>query len=251
MTNKTTFKMEDFVYFGLSFLCIFTSIQQFIIGDTKRGVLSLVCMCLMSLVNLIEKPLHVEIPSPCKITVMLVIFSSQILGEINNFYGIYKWFDTVLHLVFGFLFASFGFSKLKINKLSNSLIIVLTVCISISLGVMWEFFEYGMDSIFKTDMQKDVYVQNINSVKLDPNKNNDVVKLEEIDYVLVYGKNNILLQRLDPYLDIGLHDTMKDLFVNFISASIFGFIGYLYLKDKSKYRLLENFIIKKEELNNL
>ena len=39
---------------------------------------------------------------------------------------------------------------------------------------------------------------------------------------------------LGGYLDIGLLDTMNDLFVNFIGAVVFSVIGYFYVKAGGK-----------------
>ena len=46
----------------------------------------------------------------------------------------------------------------------------------------------------------------------------------------------------DGYLDIGLYDTMEDLFVNFIGAVTFSVIGYFYIKHRGKGKLAQAFI---------
>ena len=40
---------------------------------------------------------------------------------------------------------------------------------------------------------------------------------------------------VDGYLDIGLYDTMKDLFVNFIGAVVFSVIGFFYVKGRARF----------------
>ena len=47
---------------------------------------------------------------------------------------------------------------------------------------------------------------------------------------------------LDHQLDIGLLDTMKDLFVNFIGAVVFSVIGYFYVKGRGKGTFASRFI---------
>ena len=49
---------------------------------------------------------------------------------------------------------------------------------------------------------------------------------------------------LGGYLDIGILDTMKDLFVNFIGAVVFSFIGYFYVKNRGKGWFAKRFIPK-------
>ena len=79
---------------------------------------------------------------------------------------------------------------------------------------------------------------------LDPENNNNVVSINDIDYTILYDKNGNELVRLDGYLDIGLNDTMEDLIVNFIGAIIFNVFGFIYLKNRDKDRVVKNFIIK-------
>ena len=48
--------------------------------------------------------------------------------------------------------------------------------------------------------------------------------------------------------DTILH-TMKDLIVNFVGAVAFSIIGYLYIKNRDKYKFTENFILKRKDLH--
>ena len=90
-----------------------------------------------------------------------------------------------------------------------------------TIGVFWEFFEYGMDTMFGLDMQKDEYVTYVNTVTLDPDFSNKVIKVDGIEKTISYNKNNNQVLEIDGYLDIGLHDTMKDLIVNFMGAFVY------------------------------
>ena len=115
-----------------------------------------------------------------------------------------------------------------------------------TIGVVWEFFEYGMDNVFKLDMQKDEIVDDIYTVKLDPNNSNTVISVNDIARTQLLDKDNKLLVEVDGYLDIGLRDTMKDLLVNFIGATVYSLFGFLYLTNKSKYNVAEKFMVKKQ-----
>ena len=81
-----------------------------------------------------------------------------------------------------------------------------------TVGVLWEFFEFGMDQFFGTDMQKDFLVSAINSVTLNPDGLNSVVHLP-VESLVVNGQD--WMQFPGGYIDIGLIDTMKDLMVKF------------------------------------
>ena len=99
-----------------------------------------------------------------------------------------------------------------------------------TIGVVWEFFEFSMDMMFGFDMQKDAVVHSISSVMLDPAHANHAVHINDITQVAVNGRD----LGLGGYLDIGLIDTMEDLIVNFIGAVVFSVIGFIYVKNRGK-----------------
>ena len=107
-----------------------------------------------------------------------------------------------------------------------------------TVGVLWEFFEFGMDRLFQMDMQKDTVVNSITSVMLDSTNSNIPVTIDGITSVQVNGQE----LGFGGYLDIGLYDTMKDLFVNFIGAVVFSTIGYFYIKHRGHGKLAKAFI---------
>lgn len=94
---------------------------------------------------------------------------------------------------------------------------LVAFCFSMTIGVLWEFFEFGMDRLFMMDMQKDTIVHSITSVMLDPTNKNIPVTIGDITSVTVNGQE----LGFGGYLDIGLYDTMEDLFVNFIGGAGF------------------------------
>ena len=119
-----------------------------------------------------------------------------------------------------------------------------------TIGVLWEFCEYGADKILKVDMQKDRIINTISSVKLNPKKENVPIIITDIDKTIIYGKENGKEKEIvvdDGYLDIGLNDTMKDLIVNFIGAISFSIFGYLYVINRDKYHFIDNFILRKKK----
>ena len=146
----------------------------------------------------------------------------------------------MLHTINGFLAAAVGFSMvLLLNDnekltfdLSPFFLAMVAFCFSMTIGVLWEFFEFGMDWFFHTDMQRDTVINAIYSASLDPTRTNKVVAVKEIHDVVINGEN----LGLGGYLDIGLIDTMKDLLVNFVGAVVFSVAGYFYARSKGKKR---------------
>ena len=199
-------------------------------------------LCLLTLVLLIvpsflQVALRIELPTMLEITMLIFIFAAEILGEIFNFYSIFPFWDTVLHTLNGFLAAAIGLSLVRLLNKSDRLLIYLSplftsivaFCFSMTIGVFWEFFEFSMDRFLGFDMQKDTVIHTISSVMLNPTGENDPVVMENISDVTVSGHD----LGLGGYLDIGLIDTMQDLFVNFIGALVFSVLGYFFVKNKN------------------
>lgn len=249
---KESSKVSITVYLVLRFLVILCMIREIILGNIWNAILCIFSLFLLVLPIFFQKKFKVELPDALEVLIFLFIFSAEILGEINNFYGLFKNFDTILHTLNGFLCAAIGFSlidilnehKKKHFRLSPFYLTLVAFCFSMTIGVLWEFFEYGVDKIMRYDMQKDQIVENISSVLLNPEGENIPVDIDHIENTTIYynDKGTIKEYTIDGYLDIGLNDTMEDLFVNFVGAMTFSIFGYLYVKNREKYKLVEGFI---------
>lgn len=193
----------------------------------------------------------IELPNTLEIIILLFIYAAEILGEINAYYVTFPYWDTVLHTLNGFLCAAIGFSLLDIlnreGKIGFSLsplyLAIVAFCFSMTVGVIWEFFECTMDQLFLLDMQKDTVVNTIGSVMLDPTGGNHPGVIRNItDVIVVQSDGTQTALGLGGYLDIGLLDTMEDLFVNFIGAFTFSMIGYFYVRSRGKNKFAKRFI---------
>lgn len=249
--KQTHGKISVTVYLTLRILVIICMILEFLRGDLNNAFLCLLSLILFLMPFFIEKKFKVDLPDALEIIIFLFIFSAEILGEINNFYGNIPHWDTILHTINGFLCGGVGFSLIyllnensKAISLSPFFVALVSFCFSMTIGIAWEFFEYGADTLLGIDMQKDYYIENINTVKTDETNANKIIKYQNIEYTIMYDKENNELAKINNYIDIGLHDTMKDLIVNFIGALIFSIFGYLYILNKDKYHFLDNFILK-------
>ena len=227
-------KSSFIVYMTLRALVILVMILQILNRNFENVFLCALTLVLLIMPSLIQINLKIELPTALEIIMLLFIFAAEILGEIQAYYEKIPMWDTVLHTLNGFLMAAIGFALVDIlnrNKkisfqLSPAFLAVVAFCFSMTIGVIWEFFEFGMDQIFHLDMQKDTIVNTIYSVMLDPAGGNHVVGVTGIRDVAVNGES----LGLGGYLDIGLLDTMEDLLVNFIGATVFSIIGYFYGK---------------------
>lgn len=95
-------------------------------------------------------------------------------------------------------------------------------------------------------MQKDTIVRTVKTGLID--EKNKTIVIKNIDKTILYDENgNEIAVVNGGYLDIGLNDTMEDLFVNLIGAAVFSALGYLYIIGKDKYNIAQKFQIKKQE----
>ena len=245
---KETKKKSILVYFTLRILVILCMILELLRGDLNNAFLCFLSLLLFTIPTFIEDKFKIGIPSLLESIIYIFIFSAEILGEINNFYGNIPYWDTMLHTINGFLAAGVGFSLVDLlnenNKninLSPLYVALVSFCFSMTIGVVWEFYEYGMDKYLNLDMQKDRIVNKIATVYLDPEQSNKVILIDDIKETHIITDDGVVIIP-DGYLELGLHDTMKDLMVNFVGAGIFSGIGYLYIKNRNKFKFATNFI---------
>ena len=201
------------VYFTLRIIVIVMLILQLLNRNYENVFLCALTLVLLIMPSLVQITFKVELPTTLEIFILVFIFAAEILGEISEFYLVFPFWDTVLHTINGF-------------------------CFSMTIGVVWEFFEFVMDQIIGYDMQKDTVIHVIRSVTLDPAGHNVPYVIDNITETAVNGQE----LGLGGYLDIGLIDTMQDLIVNFIGAFIFSVIGFFYVKNRGKGGFANRFI---------
>jgi len=233
----------------LSVIVLLVMVARFIRGDYHSVFLCLLTLLLFDIPLFAHKVFKVTLPTELEVIILLFVFAAEILGEIGSFYTHIKWWDTMLHTLNGFLMAAIGFAlidilnnspKFHIN-LSPMFVAVVAFCISMTVGVLWEFFEFGMDMFAGTDMQKDRFVSEIASVAINPSGLNDVITVSGIKSTQLQLANGTYTIS-NGYLDIGIIDTMKDLLVNFIGAIVFSAIGYFYIIGRNKGVFASKFI---------
>jgi len=250
-------KSSFVVYFVLRIAVIIMMILQIYNKNYENVFLCVLTLFLFIVPSFVQVNFKIELPTTLEIIILLFIFAAEILGEISSYYIKYPLWDTVLHIINGFLAAAIGFSMVDILShnekikfdLSPLFMAIVAFCFSMTIGIVWEFFEFGMDTLLGYDMQKDTVIHTINTVYLDPTRTNTVVTIDNIHDVAINGES----LGIDGYLDIGLYDTMKDLFVNFIGAAVFSAIGYFYVKARGKGKLVKRFIptLKKKDADFL
>lgn len=210
------------VYLLLRASVILVLIAQIFNRNFENVFLCVLTLFLFGVPNMVEHRLDIELPNTLEIIILLFIYAAEILGEINAYYVTFPYWDTVLHTLNGFLCAAIGFSLLDIlnreEKIGFSLsplyLAIVAFCFSMTVGVM-----------------------------LDPTGGNHPGVIRNItDVIVVQSDGTQTALGLGGYLDIGLLDTMEDLFVNFIGALTFSIIGYFYVRSRGKNKFAKRFI---------
>lgn len=239
------------VYILLRTSVVLVMLAQIFNHNFENVFLCVLTLILFMLPSTLERKLDLDLPNTLEIIILLFIYVAEILGEIGAYYVTFPYWDTVLHTLNGFLCAAIGFSLLDILNRHNDVrfhlsplyLAIMSFCFSMTVGVIWEFFECTMDQLFFLDMQKDAVVSAIGSIMLDPTGGNTPIVLKNItDVIVVQADGTQTALGLGGYLDIGLLDTMEDLFVNFIGALTFSIIGYFYVRSRGKGKFAKRFI---------
>ncbi|MGI6027768.1 MAG: hypothetical protein ACOX7G_12495 [Candidatus Scatomorpha sp.] len=229
-------------YVVLRFIVIVILIRCILRSDIESAFVCVLVLVIYTLPQLIETKLDIEIPTALEVIIFVFVFAAEIMGELQAYFIKYSNWDTILHTTSGFLCAAVGFSLVDLLnrsdnvkvQLSPGYLAITAFCFSMTIGVLWEFIEFSADRLFLLDMQKDTIVNQISSVSLDPTNTNISITVKDIqDVILVTGEGEMPLG-LGGFLDIGIYDTMEDLFVNFIGAVVFSVVAFLECRSEKR-----------------
>lgn len=228
-------KAKWVVYLIIRGLVVAALIAQAFNHNWHNVMTCVLTLILLMLPQILSKKLSVDLPTALEVIIVFFIFAAEILGEIRGFYVIFPRWDDMLHTTNGFLAAAIGFALVDVlnrhenvkMSMSPAFVAGVAFCFSMTIGALWEFFECAMDIYFGQDMQKDTWLTSFQSVAIHPEGLNIPVPVE-VEQVTVNG------MIWDKYLDVGLYDTMHDLWVNFLGAVTFSILGWIYIKNRGK-----------------
>ena len=250
MKKRISAYKNGLIHSILSAIVLLVLVARFLRGDYQSVFLCVLTLILFTIPVFVDRTFNVSLPRVLEAIILFFVFAAEILGEIGSFYTHIPWWDTMLHTVNGFLMAAIGFAMIDLLNnsprfhfsLSPMFVAFVAFCFSMTVGILWEFFEFGMDRFTLSDMQKDSVVTAISSVEINPDGVNDPVKIKDITQtVILYGDGNQYIIN-GGYLDVGVDDTMKDLIVNGIGAVVFSIIGYFYIIGRNKGIFASKFI---------
>ncbi len=183
---------------------------------------SLLTLVLTFLPSFIQQTYRIKLPAEIQIIIILFIYGSLFLGLAREWYHRIWWWDSLMHAFSGLALGFSGFLILyvlyKSGKMQTSsfLIVLFSFCFAVTMGTLWEIFEFSVDIIFsQADMQR----------------------TKTMEEVIAYGHPRL-----------AIYDTMRDLILNTIGALIASFSGYVFLK-KGKIFIFDKLMKKFDQAN--
>jgi hypothetical protein len=117
--------------------------------------------------------LHIRLPVSFLAAAVLFIFATIYLGEQEGYYDLYWWWDILLHFgsamgfgLIGFLFAFMLFEGDRYAAPPFA-ITLIAFCFGVTIGTLWEVFEFAMDQIFGLNMQKSGLLDTMSDLIVD------------------------------------------------------------------------------------
>lgn len=250
-----TDRKSFYLYWVLRALVLLTLCRCLFRRNYESAAVCVLSLVLLLLPSFFETKLKIQIPTAFEMIIYLFIFAAEIMGEINHYYVLIPGWDTMLHTINGFLCAVVGFSLVDLlNQNSASIelsplyVTIVAFCFSMTIGVLWEFFEFSADQILHFDTQKDYIVTGFSSVTLDPNHAGALISVSNITETIIHTASGETIRIENGYLDIGIIDTMKDLLVNFLGAIVCSVLGYQYIThrdNEKRQKLASKLLIRK------
>jgi hypothetical protein len=230
MNKIRPYHVEPVLRYFFIILTIPAIINNAIYSQWDMLLAAILTLFFFLLPTLFSKWTKIVIPSSFQIILLLFVFGSMYLGEIQQYFYKFGWWDAILHItssvIWGFIgfLLVFGLNKDEciVLKLKPFFIAMFTFCFSITISVIWEIFEFGADSCMGVNMQK--------------------------------ARN---LQLISGFIDTrwGSIDTMRDLVFDVVGALGFSLASLFYIRKKVEdcntvWKLRDEFFVRNPQIFN-
>lgn len=131
-------------------------------GMWVSGVWLLAIMVVTGAPAVLGQRMPVRIPAEYELLTILFVFGALFLGEFHSYYERFWWWDIVLHASSGLLLGILGFLLVYVlneNKridlhMRPGFVALFAFVFAVAVGAFWEIFEFAVDQVFGTTMQK-------------------------------------------------------------------------------------------------
>ncbi|MBR0413651.1 MAG: hypothetical protein IJI67_01105 [Clostridia bacterium] len=224
-------------FFAFEAFCLFTLCYSIYLKNFEFVCLSLTSAFFVFFPWCVQRWLHLEFTPGMKVLVFILAVLAASAGHVYKFYHFIPMYDKILHCYFGFLFAPFGFiiplvaDRNSDKKTHTAMCVLMAFTSVVTVSVIWELIEFGVDTIFHMDLQRDYVVNRMTSYDLFGESTGKMHYLEDITKTVIYTADGESVVFKGGYLDIGLYDSMIDLLVAVIGSGLF---SLLYLIKNGK-----------------
>ena len=173
----------------------------------------MIVQCLLGIVainipTILAKRFRFEVPAFLYIFYIFFLWCSIVCGEVASFYYLIPWWDSFLHASSSLMLGFFGFMVITILNRDEHIIMTLSpfficlfaFCFAVTVGALWEIYEFTFDGILGLNMQK---------------------------FMLSDGTPLVGHE--------ALKDTMKDIITDALGALVATIVGYIGLKKNKKW----------------
>ena len=130
-------------------------------------------LCLSLLPAFFAQRFAIRLPVSFFAAAVIFIFATIYLGEQADYYERYWWWDILLHggaaMGFGLIGFLFAFMLFEGDRYAAPPIAITLIafCLAVTIGTVWEIFEFGMDQLFGLNMQKSGLVDTMTDLIVD------------------------------------------------------------------------------------
>lgn len=190
-------KLSIYVSFSLRFILLLAIAQVTWQQQWLNVFLSSLVFILTFIPSLVAKNIKVNLPTEFELIGILFIFASLFLGDLQNYYVHFRWWDVILHALSGLIFGFVGFLIMYIlhdrHKIqaSPAIIAIFSFCFAMAIGAVWEIIEFSIDSIFGTHMQRSGLMDTMWDLILDAS---GALIMAVAGYFYVKGKPSLVIK---------------------------------------------------------
>ena len=133
----------------------------------KSDYTLMLIQCVLGLVVMlipsgIERKWSISIPNYMYVLYFVFLYCAVYLGEVHSFYYVIPYWDNILHAFSGAMLGASGYAIViilnnakEVNlQLSPFFVAMFAFCFALTIGTIWEIYEYLVDCMFGLNMQK-------------------------------------------------------------------------------------------------
>jgi hypothetical protein len=199
-TDRVEMAVAVILQFGIGLVTVSALIQsQWLVAFNGALVL------LLSFAPaIIERRLRVPLPVELTLATCVFLYASFALGEVRDFYEKIWWWDLALHGLSALTIGIIGFLSIYVFYMTQRIrvaagwIATITFALAVSVGTIWEIFEFLMDWYFGFNMQKSGLEDTMTDLMIN---SAGASVAAAIGYFYVYDEDSLLGRRLIQALE--------------------------------------------------